>query len=117
MSSDHRDRGFLITACELPSFGQTAQKTFYQSRILCGKFVRNRHAVPDELHLLADVGDGVPFDRPDLRKIPRRQWRSIGTLLLIKKYRLDPKAFLFIAVRSETRFPAFLSGSVGLLVL
>lgn len=36
----------------------------------------------------------------------------LGTLLLIKKYRLDPKAFLFIAVRSEARFPAFLSGSV-----
>jgi NitT/TauT family transport system substrate-binding protein len=36
----------------------------------------------------------------------------LGTLLLIKKYRLDPNAFLFIAVRSEARFPAFLSGSV-----
>ena len=36
----------------------------------------------------------------------------LGTLLLIKKYRLDPRAFLFIAVRSEARFPAFLSGSV-----
>ena len=36
----------------------------------------------------------------------------LGTLLLIKKYRLDPKTFLFIAVRSEARFPAFLSGSV-----
>ena len=36
----------------------------------------------------------------------------LGTLLLLKKYRFDPKAFLFIAVRSEARFPAFLSGSV-----
>jgi ABC-type nitrate/sulfonate/bicarbonate transport system substrate-binding protein len=36
----------------------------------------------------------------------------LATLLLIKKYRLDPKAFLFIAVRNEARFPAFLSGSV-----
>jgi NitT/TauT family transport system substrate-binding protein len=36
----------------------------------------------------------------------------LATLLLLKKYRLDPKAFLFIAVRSEARFPAFLSGSV-----
>jgi hypothetical protein len=34
-----------------------------------------------------------------------------------QKISLDPKAFLFIAVRSEARFPAFLSGSVGLLVL
>ena len=33
-------------------------------------------------------------------------------MLLLKKYRLDPKSFLFIAVRSEARFPAFLSGSV-----
>src|SRR6476661_425798 len=36
----------------------------------------------------------------------------LATLLLFKKYRLDPKLFLFIAVRSEARFPAFLSGSV-----
>ena len=36
----------------------------------------------------------------------------LATLLLLKKYRLDPKSFLFIAVRSEARFPAFLSGSV-----
>jgi NitT/TauT family transport system substrate-binding protein len=36
----------------------------------------------------------------------------LATLLLLKKYRLDPKAFIFIAVRSEARFPAFLSGSV-----
>jgi NitT/TauT family transport system substrate-binding protein len=36
----------------------------------------------------------------------------LGTLLLLKKYRFDPKAFLFIAVRNEARFPAFLSGSV-----
>src|SRR5438132_10096999 len=36
----------------------------------------------------------------------------LATLLLFKKYRLDPKSFLFIAVRSEARFPAFLSGSV-----
>src|SRR5439155_986258 len=34
------------------------------------------------------------------------------TLLLFKKYRLDPKLFLFIAVRSEARFPAFLSGAI-----
>ena len=36
----------------------------------------------------------------------------LATLLLLKKYRLDPKAFLFIAVRSEARFPAFLSGAI-----
>src|SRR5919106_1937944 len=36
----------------------------------------------------------------------------LATLLLLKKYRLDPESFLFIAVRSEARFPAFLSGSV-----
>jgi NitT/TauT family transport system substrate-binding protein len=36
----------------------------------------------------------------------------LATLLLLKKYRLEPKSFLFIAVRSEARFPAFLSGSV-----
>src|SRR5919106_108869 len=36
----------------------------------------------------------------------------LATLLLLKRYRLDPKSFLFIAVRSEARFPAFLSGSV-----
>lgn len=36
----------------------------------------------------------------------------LATLLLMKKYRFDPKLFLFIAVRSEARFPAFLSGSV-----
>ena len=36
----------------------------------------------------------------------------LATLLLFKKYRLDPKSFLFIAVRSEARFPAFLSGAI-----
>jgi NitT/TauT family transport system substrate-binding protein len=36
----------------------------------------------------------------------------LATLLLLKKYRLDPKSFIFIAVRSEARFPAFVSGSV-----
>ena len=36
----------------------------------------------------------------------------LSTLLLLKKYRMDPKSFLFIAVRSEARFPAFLSGAV-----
>jgi NitT/TauT family transport system substrate-binding protein len=36
----------------------------------------------------------------------------LATLLLLKKHRLDPKSFIFIAVRSEARFPAFLSGSV-----
>ena len=36
----------------------------------------------------------------------------LATLLLLKKYRLDPKLFLFIAVRSEARFPAFLSGAI-----
>ena len=36
----------------------------------------------------------------------------LATLLLLKKYRMDPKMFLFIAVRSEARFPAFLSGAV-----
>jgi len=36
----------------------------------------------------------------------------LATLLLLKKYRMDPKSFLFIAVRSEARFPAFLSGAV-----
>ncbi|MEO6164231.1 MAG: ABC transporter substrate-binding protein [Candidatus Binatia bacterium] len=36
----------------------------------------------------------------------------LETLLLMKKYRFDAKSFLFIAVRSEARFPAFLSGSV-----
>src|SRR5262247_764702 len=36
----------------------------------------------------------------------------LATLLLLKKYRMDPKLFLFIAVRSEARFPAFLSGAV-----
>jgi len=36
----------------------------------------------------------------------------LATLLLFKKYRLDPKLFLFIAVRSEARFPAFLSGAI-----
>ena len=36
----------------------------------------------------------------------------LATLLSMKKYRFDAKSFLFIAVRSEARFPAFLSGSV-----
>ena len=36
----------------------------------------------------------------------------LATLLLLKKYRMDPKAFLFIAVRNEARFPAFLSGAI-----
>ena len=36
----------------------------------------------------------------------------LATLLLFKKYGLDPKSFLFIAVRNEARFPAFVSGSV-----
>lgn len=36
----------------------------------------------------------------------------LATLLQFKKYRMDPRSFLFIAVRSEARFPAFLSGSV-----
>jgi ABC-type nitrate/sulfonate/bicarbonate transport system substrate-binding protein len=36
----------------------------------------------------------------------------LATLLLFKKYRLDPKLFLFVAVRSEARFPAFLSGAI-----
>ena len=36
----------------------------------------------------------------------------LATLLLLKKYGLDPKSFLFIAVRNEARFPAFVSGSV-----
>jgi NitT/TauT family transport system substrate-binding protein len=36
----------------------------------------------------------------------------LATLLLLKKYRMDPKSFLFIAVRNEARFPAFVSGSV-----
>jgi NitT/TauT family transport system substrate-binding protein len=36
----------------------------------------------------------------------------LATLLLLKKYRMDPKQFVFIAVRSEARFPAFLSGSI-----
>lgn len=36
----------------------------------------------------------------------------LATLLLFKKYRLDPKLFLFIAVRNEARFPAFLSGAI-----
>jgi NitT/TauT family transport system substrate-binding protein len=36
----------------------------------------------------------------------------LATLLLLKKYGLDAKSFLFIAVRNEARFPAFVSGSV-----
>ena len=36
----------------------------------------------------------------------------LATLLLLKKYGLDTKSFLFIAVRNEARFPAFVSGSV-----
>ena len=36
----------------------------------------------------------------------------LATLLLLRKYGLDPKSFLFIAVRNEARFPAFVSGSV-----
>jgi ABC-type nitrate/sulfonate/bicarbonate transport system substrate-binding protein len=36
----------------------------------------------------------------------------LATLLLLKKYRLDPKSFLFIAVTNDARFPAFASGSV-----
>jgi NitT/TauT family transport system substrate-binding protein len=36
----------------------------------------------------------------------------LATLLLLKKYRIDPKSVLFIAVRNEARFPAFVSGSV-----
>ena len=36
----------------------------------------------------------------------------LATLLLFKKYGLDTKSFLFIAVRNEARFPAFVSGSV-----
>ena len=36
----------------------------------------------------------------------------LATLLLLKKYRLDPKSFLFVAVTNDARFPAFVSGSV-----
>ena len=36
----------------------------------------------------------------------------LATLLLLKKYGLDPKSFLFIAVRNEARFSAFISGAV-----
>jgi len=36
----------------------------------------------------------------------------LATLLLLKQHRIDPKAVLFVAVRSEARFPAFVSGSV-----
>lgn len=36
----------------------------------------------------------------------------LATLLLLKKYRIDPKSVLFIAVRNEARFPAFVSGAV-----
>ena len=36
----------------------------------------------------------------------------LATLLQFKKYRMDPRSFLFIAVRSEARFAAFLCGSV-----
>src|SRR5206468_8943977 len=36
----------------------------------------------------------------------------LATLLLLKKYGLDTKSILFIAVRNEARFPAFVSGSV-----
>jgi len=36
----------------------------------------------------------------------------LATLLLLKKYGLDTESFLFIAVRNEARFPAFVSGSV-----
>jgi NitT/TauT family transport system substrate-binding protein len=36
----------------------------------------------------------------------------LATLLLFKKYGLDTKSFLFIAVRNEARFPAFVSGSI-----
>src|SRR5262249_45827946 len=35
----------------------------------------------------------------------------LATLLLFKKYGLDTKSFLFIAVRNEARFAAFVSGS------
>ena len=36
----------------------------------------------------------------------------LATLLLLRKYRMDARSFLFIAVRNEARFPAFISGSV-----
>jgi ABC-type nitrate/sulfonate/bicarbonate transport system substrate-binding protein len=36
----------------------------------------------------------------------------LATLLLLKQRGIDPKAVLFVAVRSEARFPAFVSGSV-----
>ena len=36
----------------------------------------------------------------------------LATLLLMKRQRFDFSSFVFIAVRSEARFPAFLSGSV-----
>ena len=36
----------------------------------------------------------------------------LATLLLLKQHRIDSKAVLFVAVRSEARFPAFVSGSV-----
>ena len=36
----------------------------------------------------------------------------LATLLLFKKYGLDTKSILFIAVRNEARFPAFVSGAV-----
>ena len=41
----------------------------------------------------------------------------LALLLLLKKYRLDSKSFLFIAVTNDARFPAFLSGSVDASVL
>jgi len=36
----------------------------------------------------------------------------LATLMLLKKYHIDPKTFLFVAVRNEARFPAFVSGAV-----
>ena len=36
----------------------------------------------------------------------------LATLLLLKKYGIDAKAVLFVAVRNEARFPAFVSGAV-----
>ena len=36
----------------------------------------------------------------------------LATLLLFKKYGLDTKSILFIAVRNEARLPAFVSGAV-----
>lgn len=72
---------------------------------------------------LSRVAYKLVSNKPELRTLQDLLGRKIAintfgdtghlaTLLLLKQHRIDPKAVLFVAVRSEARFPAFASGSV-----